>query len=597
MQRRKRQQSIVKRAATAVSKSSIDVLKSLHLAVQSVIFDKSRFLSFEKAAQKAEEMGLDLTVKQETQDAFIFDQCHPGKFKDMSLRMIEIESGIKAMIGICKEDMAPELPHDPNAVSHDKKPAGGGPMESPKVEVEVKPDVSAEVEIEVKPDGSVEVEIEPVTAEQEAQAFEKVETQQALGYVFMSESEANQLKALKDDFAAQVQALKTVTETIAHPTTTFLDELIEKSEENHVLVGLLDRVNTGLVLLDESVAKLDLAVEVQIDKTLKSEIEKADQKSVVLALKTLQDVLVPVVDLFDDTSFENFHALCKSVLLSSTRLVQEFLNVDKALVPSKGMSRDQLKESQKQRADRWGIEIVEGSALTFPAGFPTDLADYGDPVNLKFPFESVERARNARVRFKQFANEIYEKNSSKAIVHERIVRRELEFGITVTIDPKDPLDQLLPEDLLNAEGVTVVEAAHHEDKEIKKSFFIPILKQSEEQRTVLGIVLEPNVVDLHGDTYDEEAVVGAAWFFMEEMQNIGKNHTQMVNDKVSILESYAAPIDMSLDTPMGLVKIKKNTWLMRVRVKDNELWKQVKTGDLTGFSIGAMVTAENLETE
>ena len=573
---KRKQHSIAKRAATAVI--GVEVFKALQLAVQSVIFSKDRFLSFEKAAQKAEEMGLDVEKFEERADAFVFDQCHAGHFKDMSLRTIELESGIKAVIGVSCPINAPELPHDSNAVSQDKKPAGTIQNQ----------DVTP---VDKEP------EMVEVSAEDEIAAFDEVEQVQTLGYVFMSEDESEKLTELKDEFAAQLQALKVVTQTIAHPTTTFLDQLIEKSdEENQVLTGLIDRVNTGLVLLDEAVEKLSLPVEVSIDKGLEEEIATQSEETVVLALKTLQDVLAPVIELFDDTSFERFHSLCKSVNLSSTRLIQEFLNVDKALVPADSMSRDELKESQKQRSDRFGIEIVDGTALTFPKGFPTDLADYGDPVNLKFPIESVERARNARVRFKQFADEIYEENQSKAVVHERIVRRELEFGISVQIEEGDPLDELLPEDLRNAQGVTVVEAGWKPGKEEKVKKLL-ILKQLEEQQTALGIVLEPDVVDLHGDTYDEESVIGAAWFFMEEMQNMGKNHTQFVNDKVAILESYTAPTDLSIDTPMGLVKIKKNTWLMRVRIKDKKLWEEVKTGELTGFSIGALVTAENLETE
>lgn len=580
MAKKKRQHSIAKRATGA---HSVDVLKSLHLAVQSVLFSKDRFSSFEKAAQKAEEMGLDLEKVEERADGWVFDQCHPSKFKDMSLRTIEIESGIKAVVGVCDVDKAPELPHEPNAVSQPKKPAGT------KIEIEVEPDGSVEVEVDQKP------EMVEVSPEAEMEAFDAVENSQVLGYVFMSEDDAKKLTGLKDEFAAQLQALKVVTQVIAHPTTTFLDEMIEKSEdENQVFVGLVDRVNTGLVLLDEAVDKLALPVQVEIDKTLQKEIATQSKETVILALKTLQDVLIPVIDLFDDTSFDRFHGLCKSVFLSSTRLVHEFLLVEKGLIPNKDMTREELKASQKQRSERFGIEAVDGSALTFPKGFPTDLADYGDPVNLKFPIESAERARNARVRFKQFANEIYSQETSKSTVHERIVKRELEFGINVTISEGDPLDQLLPAGLKDNKNVTVTKGNEVPvETEVKK---LLILKQMEEQQTALGIVLEPNVVDLHGDTYEDDDVVNAAWFFMEEMQNIGKNHTSFVNDKVSILESYTAPTDMTIDAGKnGKVKIKKNTWLMRVRVKDKALWDEVKKGELTGFSIGAIVTAETLE--
>jgi DNA adenine methylase len=34
------------------------------------------------------------------------------------------------------------------------------------------------------------------------------------------------------------------------------------------------------------------------------------------------------------------------------------------------------------------------------------------------------------------------------------------------------------------------------------------------------------------------------------------------------------------------MSVSKGTWLMAVRVLDDGLWEQVKTGGITGFSIG-----------
>jgi len=49
-----------------------------------------------------------------------------------------------------------------------------------------------------------------------------------------------------------------------------------------------------------------------------------------------------------------------------------------------------------------------------------------------------------------------------------------------------------------------------------------------------------------------------------------------------VLESYLAPTDFSV----GELAVKKGTWLLAVRVLSDELWERVKSGDLTGFSIG-----------
>jgi DNA adenine methylase len=59
-------------------------------------------------------------------------------------------------------------------------------------------------------------------------------------------------------------------------------------------------------------------------------------------------------------------------------------------------------------------------------------------------------------------------------------------------------------------------------------------------------------------------------------------HRMRVNDEVKVLESYLTPTDFT----MGDVTVRKGTWMLAVRVLSDALWERVKTGDLTGFSIG-----------
>jgi site-specific DNA-adenine methylase len=110
---------------------------------------------------------------------------------------------------------------------------------------------------------------------------------------------------------------------------------------------------------------------------------------------------------------------------------------------------------------------------------------------------------------------------------------------------------------------------------------IPLLKTGEE-RYVLGIVLEPETVDAQSDIYAAAEVREAAHRFMEEYQNVGLMHQDLVNGRVKILESYLAPAPFELDG----TQVRKGTWLLAVRVLDDELWAQIKAGELTGFSIG-----------
>jgi site-specific DNA-adenine methylase len=110
---------------------------------------------------------------------------------------------------------------------------------------------------------------------------------------------------------------------------------------------------------------------------------------------------------------------------------------------------------------------------------------------------------------------------------------------------------------------------------------IPVIK-TDEERYVLGIVLEPETVDAQQDIYAAAEIREAAHTFMAQYQNVGLMHQGLVNSRVKILESYLAPVSFEL----GGVAIKKGTWLLALRVLDDPLWEQIKTGELTGLSMG-----------
>jgi site-specific DNA-adenine methylase len=110
---------------------------------------------------------------------------------------------------------------------------------------------------------------------------------------------------------------------------------------------------------------------------------------------------------------------------------------------------------------------------------------------------------------------------------------------------------------------------------------IPLLK-TDEERYVLGIVLEPETVDAQKDIYAAAEIREAAHTFMEQYQNVGFMHQDLVNGRVKILESYLAPTSFEL----GGAAVRKGTWLLALRVLDDQLWEQIKTGELTGLSMG-----------
>lgn len=119
-----------------------------------------------------------------------------------------------------------------------------------------------------------------------------------------------------------------------------------------------------------------------------------------------------------------------------------------------------------------------------------------------------------------------------------------------------------------------------------------------EERYILGIVLEPTdgtdgaplQPDTQGDIYSAADVRKAAHAWMEEHGNVDLAHSwePTAKDQVRVLESYIAPVDMDING----TKIRKGTWLLALRVLDDEIWQQIKTGGIGAYSIGGKAFRE-----
>ena len=120
----------------------------------------------------------------------------------------------------------------------------------------------------------------------------------------------------------------------------------------------------------------------------------------------------------------------------------------------------------------------------------------------------------------------------------------------------------------------------------------------EEQRLALFVVLEPQegdtTSDLHGDTYTALEVEKAAINFNTHCMKANLFHL-VETEEAQIVESYVTPAELTLD---GLL-IKKGTWLQKWYFPETEmgelLWQAVKSGEITGVSVGCNATVENLE--
>jgi hypothetical protein len=121
-----------------------------------------------------------------------------------------------------------------------------------------------------------------------------------------------------------------------------------------------------------------------------------------------------------------------------------------------------------------------------------------------------------------------------------------------------------------------------------------IFKARVERREITAPVLLPDVVDSHGDIYSEEEVLKACRNFNEVCMKANLQHMhQMDDDAAKFIESYCLPSAMTVDG----VDLPKGTWLATMKINNDALWKSVKEGEFTGFSIGCIAQTEHLKDE
>lgn len=113
--------------------------------------------------------------------------------------------------------------------------------------------------------------------------------------------------------------------------------------------------------------------------------------------------------------------------------------------------------------------------------------------------------------------------------------------------------------------------------------------KNEELKQVTYVAMLPDSTDLHGDFTSAEDVRKACHNFNKSAKRTNLFH-KVMSDSFEVIESYIAPTDFMLDDKVVL----KGTWLMSFQVHNEEVWSMIKSGDISGISIGAMASVEEL---
>ena len=151
----------------------------------------------------------------------------------------------------------------------------------------------------------------------------------------------------------------------------------------------------------------------------------------------------------------------------------------------------------------------------------------------------------------------------------------------------DPVAELSSEDQAYEDAEASAEVEKDEQNDVKKSIVVNIAKAVEEQQTVTGVVLQPEVVDGHGDIMSADVIRDTAFKFLagfNKTTKLGVQHSVFKKGQLELVESFIAPMDMVL----GSKTVKGGSWVMTVRVLDKKIWAKVKAGQITGFSIGGI---------
>lgn len=115
---------------------------------------------------------------------------------------------------------------------------------------------------------------------------------------------------------------------------------------------------------------------------------------------------------------------------------------------------------------------------------------------------------------------------------------------------------------------------------------VKVTKADQEKRIVYGIVYEPEEVDTDGDFAKAAEIEEAAHNYLMNSRIVGAQHGAVA--KAEVVESYIAPSDIEFAGQ----PVKKGSWVVAVKVHDEDMWAKVKKGEYTGFSMGGYADAD-----
>jgi hypothetical protein len=135
---------------------------------------------------------------------------------------------------------------------------------------------------------------------------------------------------------------------------------------------------------------------------------------------------------------------------------------------------------------------------------------------------------------------------------------------------------------------------------------VTFAKRDDAERITYGVVVRPDVADAQGDTMTAAEVEAACHAFMEQLQlgagpALDEHHARLVgSDGARIVECWiqreAAVWRLAMaDGSTRETEVKPGDWCLGVRYYSDELWEQVRRGEIAGYSPRGWALAETVE--
>lgn len=120
------------------------------------------------------------------------------------------------------------------------------------------------------------------------------------------------------------------------------------------------------------------------------------------------------------------------------------------------------------------------------------------------------------------------------------------------------------------------------DIKVKKLVF---KEEFKERQIAFAPALVPGVIDKQGDVIDPITIEETAWKFLEEFGEVDTDHDLKLGKGI-VVESWVSKVEEEYDRPDGETETyPKGTWMLGIKVPDEELWEKIKRGKYEGLSI------------